>query len=263
LLLAAREPWCEPPADNCDIIAQDMIDRISQHAFLNGPIRPESVVWDLGANQGEFCLEVARKYGCRVLACEPVPELAAALQGRSAQVTVLQGAVGGADSTAFFDYDLTKNKTGSMMGLEVVGGLLNEASTLKRVSVQVMSLQTLFLRTGVERVGLLKVDIEGAELDLILNSPQELLQRCDQLTIEFHDFWYPELGERTEQAKARLRSLGFHMIRFTPNNKDVLFINSRSLPLSPLARFWAGGVLRNVYGFGRMLKVYGRKLTGN
>jgi FkbM family methyltransferase len=239
-----------------------MIDRQSQHAFLNGPLGPASVVWDLGANQGEFCLEVARKYGCRVLAAEPVPELAAALAERSQFVTVLQKAVGGEDTTVTFDYDLTKDKTGSMMGLDVVGGLLNESATLKRVSVEMLSLATLFSRTGATRVNLLKVDIEGAELDMLLKTPAELLQRCDQITVEFHDYWYPDLAERTEQAKARLRELGFHMIRFTPNNKDVLFVNTRSVRLSGAQKFWIGAVLRNVFGFGRMVRVYARKLTG-
>jgi len=244
------------------IIAPRMIDRLSQHAFLSGPIQPASVVWDFGANQGEFCLAVAHKYGCRVLAAEPVPELANALAGRSQLVTVLPKAVGGADTTVTFDYDLTKDKTGSMLGLEVVGGLLNESTTLKRVTVQMVSLETLFASTGAARVNLLKLDIEGAELDLLLDSPAELLQRCDQITVEFHDYWYPELGERTEKAKTRLRSLGFHMIRFTPNNKDVLFVNLGTLPLSITQRFWAGMVLRNFYGFGRMLRVYSRKLVG-
>ena len=51
-----------------------------------------------------------------------MPELANALAGRSQLVTVTPKAVGGADTTATFDYDLTKDKTGSMLGLEVVGG---------------------------------------------------------------------------------------------------------------------------------------------
>lgn len=239
-----------------------MIDRLSQHAFLSGPLSHASVVWDLGANQGEFCLAIARKYGCKVLAAEPVPELAAALSGKSQLVTVLQNAVGGSDGTVTFDYDLTKNKTGSMMGLDVVGGLLNEVSTLQRVSVQMWSLETMFAKTGVQRVNLLKLDIEGAELDLLLKTPGEILQRCDQITIEFHDFWYPELRSRTEEVKTRLKSLGFHMIRFTPNNKDVLFVNARTLPMSGAQKFWVGAVLRNIYGFGRMLSIWGRKLTG-
>lgn len=239
-----------------------MIDRLSQHAFLSGPLHPASVVWDLGANQGEFCLAVSRKYGCKVIAAEPVPELAAALSGKSKLVTVLQHAIGGADGTVTFDYDLTKNKTGSMMGLDVVGGLLSKASTLKRVSVQMWSLETMFIKCGAQRVDLLKLDIEGAELDLLLKTPGEVLQRCDQITIEFHDYWYPDLRKRTEEAKARLRSLGFHMIRFTPNNKDVLFVNLRTLPMSAVRKFWVGMVLRNVYGFGRMLSIWGRKLTG-
>jgi FkbM family methyltransferase len=239
-----------------------MIDRLSQHAFLSGPLGRDSIVWDLGANRGEFCLALSNKYGCRVLAVEPVPELAAGLTGQTDRVTVLQSAVGGADKTVNFDYDLEKDKTGSMLGLEVVGGLLGATATRKRVSVAMLSLESLFARTQVARVNLLKVDTEGAELDMLLNTPAELLERFDQITVEFHDYWYPELAERTEQVKARLRGLGFHMIRFTPNNIDVLFINERTVPLSGLQKIWIGLVLRNVFGFGRMLRVYFGKLIG-
>jgi FkbM family methyltransferase len=239
-----------------------MIDRLSQHAFLNGPLGRDSIVWDLGANRGEFCLAVANKYGCRVLAAEPVPELAAMLVGKSDRVTVLQNAVGGTDTVVNFDYDLGKDKTGSMMGLDVVGGLLNDAATRKRVPVTMLSLASLFERTRTNRVNLLKVDTEGAELDMLLSASDEVLQRFDQITVEFHDYWYPELAQRTEQVKARLRGLGFHMIRFTPNNIDVLFINERAIPLSGLQKVWIGIVLRNLFGFGRMLRVYSLKVFG-
>jgi len=42
-----------------------------------------------------------------------------------------------------------------------------------------------------------------------------------------------------------------------------LFVNMQTLPLNIAERFWAGVVLRNFFGFGRMLRVYARKFAGN
>jgi FkbM family methyltransferase len=230
-----------------------LIDRISQHAFLSGPLSPRSVIIDLGANNGEFCIEVAGKYGSRVLALEPVPELAAKLVGRSPLVTVLSAAVGPTDGSTTFNYDLERDKTGTAMGIEVVGEEL-PAATRSTIEVKMVSLATLFAQTSAPVVDLLKVDIEGLELEVLSQADEQLLRRCKQITVEFHDFWYPQLRQRTEQVKSRLRKLGFHMIRFTPNNRDVLFINETLLPLSFVERVYAGSILRNWYGFGRLLR---------
>lgn len=52
----------------------------------------------------------------------------------------------------------------------------------------------------------MKVDIEGAEIDLFLKADNETLLSVRQFTVEFHDFWYPELRDGTEQVKDRMRA---------------------------------------------------------
>ena len=74
---------------------------------------------------------------------------------------------------------------------------------------------------------MLKVDIEAAEIPLLLETPAPILQRFQQITVEFHDFRDERLGPDVARAKQRLRDLGFRELRFTLNNEDVLFINER------------------------------------
>lgn len=232
-----------------------MLDRVSQHTFLPGLLSGNPVVIDLGANKGGFALPMLAR-GCRVIAVEPVPELAAALRAKGVEVreAAITGSGGG---RVALTYDLGRDAdmTGSVMGLAVVGALLTESATRKTVEVPTLSLDEI-VHTGVD---LVKVDIEGAELDALLNAKPETLNRIGQIAVEFHDFWYPQLSARTEQVKRRLQGLGFDMIRFTPNNKDVLFINPCHR-LHPLKRFVVAHVLRNVNGAGRAALIVLRRL---
>ncbi len=52
-------------------------------------------------------------------------------------------------------------------------------------------------------IDLVKMDVEGAEYDVILGEAATALARCRRLLVEFHD------DARTPAAKARLGSLGF------------------------------------------------------
>jgi hypothetical protein len=74
-------------------------------------------------------------------------------------------------------------------------------------------------------VDLIKMDIEGAELDVLESAPTELLQSIRQLTIEFHEFVYPQSRARIEALKKRFRHLGFWVVDFSRTNYDVLFVH--------------------------------------
>jgi hypothetical protein len=80
------------------------------------------------------------------------------------------------------------------------------------------------------------------------------------VTVEFHDYWYPDLAERTSRSKERLCDLGFHMIRFTPNNKDVLFVNRQEVKISDSEWLFLKNVTRNVNFGGRALRAAARRI---
>lgn len=235
-----------------------MIDRISQHTFLTR-LTERSLVIDLGANRGEFALGILDRYPCRVVAVEPVPEIAAALPTHD-RLQTIEAAATATDGTATLTYDSTAELSGSLLGQGIVGSSLGE--NVVTASVRTISLRSILEMIGGKGAELLKMDIEGAELDVLLHSSPEVLRSFAQITVEFHDFWYPELAERTEEAKRRMQSLGFWTVRFTPNNKDVLFVNQSVVDLSGLMKMWIGIVLRNWNGLGRALRLLTRKLTG-
>src|SRR6185312_12107868 len=71
---------------------------ICNHSFLPRFIDSGSVVVDLGANHGDFSHAIMQRFGCRVVAVEPVEELFHGIE-RDPKLELLPLAVGAKDQT--------------------------------------------------------------------------------------------------------------------------------------------------------------------
>jgi hypothetical protein len=69
---------------------------------------------------------------------------------------------------------------------------------------RILPLSDILRDSGVERVGLLKVDVEKAELDVLESLRDEDWERIDQVVVEVHD-----VGGRLRRIADLLRSRGF------------------------------------------------------
>ncbi len=203
--------------------------RLRGHSIWTPPLRPASVIVDAGAHRGEFSQGLRERSGCRCLLVEANPDLAAQLvAGEHDQI--LPAALSDHDGEARFTFS-DNPEAGS---IATAGGDRDA-----RVStVRTISLGSLIELAGCERLDLLKLDIEGAEFDLIGKTPDAVLRRVDQITIEFHDF-LPDFAGRGlfETACRRLDSLGFEpFIMTVRGHGDVLFLNRATIDLPSLSR---------------------------
>lgn len=189
--------------------------RVSGHSFLTAPISRESVVVDLGVNHGEFALAMIERFGCTVVGLEPVPALYAALPAHE-RLDVAPLAITCDGRAATLYVNPTRCAT-IETGLSQSGALA--------VEVEGVTLEGLLDSKGIERTSLVKVDIEGAEIAMLETASLATLGRIDQLTIEFHDFLDPGLGEAVARVKGRLRRAGFVELALSRDNSDVLFVN--------------------------------------
>jgi FkbM family methyltransferase len=202
------------------------IARVADHSFLDGPIGESSTVVDLGVNRGAFAISMIDAYHCSVLGVEPVPALFAALPARAA-LTVEQRAItaDGGPATLY----LNDSRCATIEhGLSQTG-----ASAL---AVPGTTLAGLLDRHGLDRVPLVKVDIEGAEIPMLEGSAVDTLRRVDQFTIEFHDFLDAALSGAVASARQRLRSAGFAELSLSRDNTDVLFVNTEQIPFDAVHR---------------------------
>jgi FkbM family methyltransferase len=145
-------------------------------------LRPRGVAIDIGANIGVWSLLAAeRQPDARIHAFEPVPDVAAhcrrhvALNGL-ATIVLNVAAVAAEDGVAPF-YAIRTANTGA-------SSLIARRSPADEIAVPVVTLDTYVARAHLDRVDVLKVDVEGAER-LVFIGARRTLARADAPAIFF------------------------------------------------------------------------------
>lgn len=102
--------------------------------------------------------------------------------------------------------------------------LLGRPLTKKNaISVSVMRLSTIMKALGHKQIDVLKMDVEGAEYDVINDICKSDI-RPWQILVEFHHR-FPDVGiKRTKEAIARLRSMGYQLFSVSSTNEEFSFI---------------------------------------
>ncbi len=193
-----------------------IIERVCGHSFLPGLLSSSPVVLDLGANRGDFTSVFVERYGARVIAVEPNPALSAGLAARGA-AEVVRAAVAPQAGTVAFAVDANDESSTIMEP--------GSGSRPQEIEVEAVTLTDLLRRSACDRIDLVKLDIEGAEILALGSVDSAELQRIDQLTIEFHDSQgFTPPTEIRETCRA-MRAAGFDPIRMSVRHwGDVLFV---------------------------------------
>jgi FkbM family methyltransferase len=221
------------------------VDRIEDHSFIGSALAPDSVVVDLGVCRGAFSLAVISRYGCRVIGAEPITELCNQLEAESG-LTVQNVAIGGRDMTV----SLYLNRVGDA---SVLPALAEPEVDVQETTM--LDLQQFLSAHGVVEVDLLKVDIEGAEIDMFRQAPADLFRDVKQISLEYHDFLDPAFEPAVLETDGRLRSYGYERIVFSLRDRhDVLYYRPKMLGVTRLHRVWMKLRYKYWRGLGRWLR---------
>lgn len=158
---------------------------------------------DCGANIGDYTEILSRKGGI-VHAIEPNPAAFAILAERfrdKPQIKCISAAVHTSNGEAELYFH--KNSNADPVKFSTGSSLLSNKSNIDKnlhTKVQTIDLSEFIRKLG--RVRILKMDIEGAEVDII----EDLIKKgtdklIDHFFIETHDHKMPELHKRTEQLR--------------------------------------------------------------
>ncbi len=135
-----------------------------------------SVVVDLGANIGTFSVYAAHM-GSKVYAVEPQPDNYNALVN-NINLNNMN------DFIIPIDFGISDYK-----GIAVItdegGGSTIKDENKDGTTIEVMPLDEFFDLYNLESVDVLKIDIEGAETEVILGASRETLNKCKYITMEF------------------------------------------------------------------------------
>jgi FkbM family methyltransferase len=217
-----------------------MIETIQDHTVHPRYLGAQSDVLDLGANYGLFAKAITARFGCRCTAVEPSPEPFAAI-AESPLISKVQAAAAA--------------KSGTMPFHIAVDSVFSSLSAsppnpiVQVIDVHALSLPDLFERVGARPLDLLKIDIEGAEIELLNTCPPSILQQIRQMSVEFHDHCGITPASEVDSTLAWLHSLGFFSVRMSRNghhdtwmiNRDLCDISTAELKfLQYVAPAWMG-----------------------
>jgi len=176
-------------------------------------------VFDIGANSGLFSILAAKKGAKKVYAFEPNQESLINLRQlvKDHNVEVVDKAVYTTDEDLVFYIDPANTTIGSISEEHII----NNGSSVQKITVPAVSLKTFFEKNNIERLSLLKMDIEGAEYDIIENLEPEVFEKIDNFLIEYHDNYNGEV----EKLVAKLVNAGYDIDQIrnqnTHNNQDI------------------------------------------
>jgi FkbM family methyltransferase len=214
-----------------------MLKNIRGHHFFDDQIDSFSNILDLGSFEGDFARGISQKYKSNIISIEANPNLYRNLQPVE-NVTFINKAI--ASENKKIDFFIGDNLEGSSINKKHCN--VNE----EKVIIEGISLEKLILDNKLKKIDLIKIDIEGAEIDLFRSTSDQRLKNIDQIAVEFHDF-IPELNIETEvkKIKMRMKKLGFFCIIFERPNKDVLFVN-RAKGIVPYRKLITSLILSNL-----------------
>jgi FkbM family methyltransferase len=196
------------------------LDARGRHALLHPPqahpavlgfLRPGSVAIDVGANLGEWTVPFARSVGAegRVIAIEPAPHSAAALEATLAanalhQAEIVRCAIGDHDGiTQFAVPVVTSARTDTGTARIGPAGTGHQA-----LCVPLRSLDSLAAEYRLDRLDLIKIDVEGHERRVLDGAAAIIERRRPVLVIETG---HEAQGDRSA-IHDRLRGLQYRML---------------------------------------------------
>jgi FkbM family methyltransferase len=171
------------------------------------------VVVDLGANIGAFSAYVKHLYPyARVIAYEPLPDSFLLLKKNCPSIETHEYAITSKNGEAtFYPNDFPASAT------LVRSGVCPDIKQPNSITVQTRSLEDAL--AGIGHIDLLKIDIESAEHDAILNSSKDVFKNVQNIFIELHD----ANGQFDNEKLARyIQGLGFIIKK--QNNVNYWFI---------------------------------------
>jgi FkbM family methyltransferase len=156
----------------------------------------ESVVFDVGGYKGDFAAEIRTRFGSRVWLFEPVSRLHRECQARFTDDT----------SVVSLPFGLGDQEQELEMHDDAdASGAFNPASVGRPVEkVRLRAFAEFLAETGLPKVDLLKINIEGGEfplLDHLIDSGR--IKDVGYIQVQFHDF-YPEAKPRRERIRRLL-----------------------------------------------------------
>jgi len=219
--LSGRELWLHPDV-RIDTCSSD------DWQFCQRFLGQNSVVYSLGVGDSiAFDLQIIKNCGATVHAFDPTPFSVEWIgsQALPRQFVFHQWAIAGSDGVMRMARRVSRKKRKSKV---MWTSILDNSGDPEIIEVPCFTLQTIMKKLNHERIDLVKMDVEGAEYEIIeslLNMPN----RPSQLLVEFHHR-FPGIGlAKTAECIGNLRAAGYRLFAISATGREVGFVHESRL----------------------------------
>ena len=214
--LSGKELWLKAEVSFATV-------KTSEWTYIGDDLDASSVVYSLGVGDTiDFDLDLIQRFGVTVYAFDPTPYAKdwVAAQELPDEFIFMPWAASGEDGSLRLYRRVSKRgkKAKVMWTAEGKAGDSNDF-----IDSPAYTVKSIMEKLQHERVDLLKMDVEGAEYD-ILDGLQHAPHLPRQLLVEFHHR-FPGIGkERTADAIKGLRQIGYKIFDVSETGREVGFI---------------------------------------
>lgn len=170
---------------------EDLGDQRYRYSY---PLDEHSVVFDVGGYKGEFATGIFCRYASTIHVFEPMPEFFDVLKTQFAHnPRVHLHRFGLAD----------KSGTAKISNSDISSSIYIEDEHAQ--TIELKSIVEFVQEQGIEKVDLIKINIEGAEyglLEALLDAG--MIEKFKNIQVQFHDFIVPDARARMEKIQQRL-----------------------------------------------------------
>ena len=172
--------------------------------YSNLPISKPSIIIDVGAHIGTTAISLSNIYpSAKIISLEPDPYNFQLLQLNTASIPNILP-INSALSAHDGYIQLHARHTGSW-GNTIVSQPSTDLS--KSLRIHSISIPTLMKRYNITHIDLLKIDVEGGEVE-ILNSSGPWIDSVESILVELHDYILPGCTETFNEATKNFK---FHL----------------------------------------------------
>jgi len=191
----------------------------------NKNLSESSIVYSFGIGEDiSFDLEINQDTNCLVYCFDPTPKSISWIKRRNLPDTISFFNYGISDKDETTTFFLPKNKK------HVSGSLIahHNIDLDDKVFVQMKRLKSIMRELGHSHIDILKMDIEGAEYNVI-NDILDSDISINQILVELHDRFFKDGRNKSKKTVERLNNKGYGIFAISDSFKEVSFIKENTL----------------------------------
>lgn len=162
---------------------------------LNYDLNKNSIVFDLGGYEGQWSSDIFSKYCCVIHIFEPVLQYANNIESRFSK-----------NSKIFVHkFGLSNQSLVSRISINLDSSSLFYENNKDCEQIQLIKASDFIKNYSIEKIDLIKVNIEGGEYDLLeFLIDSNYIEIIDNIQVQFHDF-IPDAEERMKNIHKKLQ----------------------------------------------------------